>query len=63
MGQENKIELAQVDERLSVVINGRDMSWLFSSYKIMQVSPQEDEIWLRIKGQCTIAELSAVVKL
>ena len=62
MGQENRIGLAQVDGRLSAVINGQDMSGLFSGYKIMQASPQEEMICLRVKGQCSIAGLSAVVK-
>lgn len=44
MGQENRIELAQVAGCLSAVINGQDMSGLFSSYKIMQASTREERI-------------------
>lgn len=58
----NEIELKQVDEQLSIVINGQNLSELFSGYKIMQVSSQESEIWLRLNGQCTITELSAMTE-
>lgn len=62
MEQANEIKLKQVDEQLSIVINGQNLSELFSGYKIMQVSSQESEIWLRVKGQCTIAELSTIAE-
>lgn len=55
----NEIELMQSDEQLSITINGQNMSDLFSGYNIMHTPHQKSEIWLRVKGECTIAELSA----
>lgn len=58
----NEIEFMQSDEQLSVIINGQNMSDLFSGYNIMHTPNQKSEIWLQVKGACTIAELSAKTK-
>lgn len=55
----NEIELNQVDSQLAVTINGQDMCGLFSGYNIIHTSDRESEVWLRVKGTCTISVLSA----
>ena len=55
------IKIIQVDSRVCVEVNGERLPDIFSGYKINSSESGEAELSLSIRGELSVAELSAKI--
>lgn len=58
--REIEIKISQIDSRMLVEIDGKQLPQVFSGYKIASSNSEESELALMIRGNISVSELSAM---
>ena len=53
-----EIKILQLDSQMRVEVNGEGLPNIFSDYQIKSSNSEESELWLGIKGNINVTELS-----